>query len=91
MKDGDAISYELRKGGELVESVAKGKYLRFFSEAGRVEIRAILTRANGCSSESRKNVRIYEKTLAYVGEAEPAIAENVKSLLKERSILLREL
>ncbi len=90
MNEGDRIVYELRKDGKLVESVAKEKYLRFFSEAGKVEIRAILTRANECSSEARKNVRIYEKTLVYVGDAGSSITPAVRDALKSRSILLRE-
>ncbi len=78
MDEGDRIAYELRKDGKLVESVAKEKYLRFFSEAGKVEIRAVLTRANECSSEVRKNVRIYEKTLVYVGDSEASLTSAVR-------------
>lgn len=78
MGEGDRIVYELRKDGKLVESVAKEKYLRFFSEAGKVEIRAVLTRTNECSSEIRKNVRIYEKTLVYVGDSETSLSSDVR-------------
>lgn len=66
VNEGDRIVYELRKDGKLVESIAKEKYLRFFSESGIVEVRAVITRTNECSSQVRKKVRIYEKTLMFV-------------------------
>lgn len=88
--EGDRIVYELRKDGKLVESVAKEKYLRFFSESGTVEVRAVLTRANECSSQVRKKVRIYEKTLTFVGESGVPLNQAIRDGLKARSILLRE-
>ncbi len=88
--NGDTVTYELRKDGALVESVSKEKYLRFFSEAGKVEIRAVLTRADGCSSQARKNIRIYDKTLTYVSDSGIGVAPTVKEGLAAKSILLRE-
>lgn len=90
MNEGDKIVYELRKDGQLVESIAKEKYLRFFSESGTVEVRAVLTRANECSSQVRKKIRIYEKTLTFVGESDARLNQAIRDGLKTRSILLRE-
>lgn len=90
VNEGDRIVYELRKDGKLVESIAKEKYLRFFSESGIVEVRAVLTRASECSSQVRKKVRIYEKTLMFVGESDDKLSQAIRDGLKARSILLRE-
>jgi hypothetical protein len=86
------ISYSLRRGSELIETVTgQEKYLRLFSTPGDAVIEATVRSADGCVATVSKSVRIYRTLVAYVSGDFSWLDEGLAELLVRRSVLVKKI
>lgn len=87
-----SIIYTLKRDEKTVESITgRQKYLRYFTTPGLVTLEAKLTakEENMCSGIITRDIRVYKKSLVYIGKSRAGIESGMRDIFEQNDILYR--
>lgn len=86
------IIYTLKRDKETIESITgRQKYLRYFTTPGLVTLEAKLSSEDTllCSGVITRDIRVYQKSLVYIGKSRAGIESGMREVFEQKDILYR--
>lgn len=87
-----SIVYTLKRDKKTIESInGRQKYLRYFTTPGLVTLEAKLISDEGvtCSGIITRDIRVYQKSVVYIGKSRTAIESGLRDVFEQNDILYR--